>query len=88
MNTVLIDNIGNGQMVRNLDPKQYSFYPIPPFPLPMFMNNNQFFEQSSNLFLLIAGQTQHFKDAFSGRDASIMGLPLAFYYGMYAYAGW
>ncbi|XP_073660932.1 cystine/glutamate transporter isoform X3 [Tursiops truncatus] len=33
-------------------------------------------------------QTQHFKDAFSGRDASIMGLPLAFYYGMYAYAGW
>nr|XP_019783505.2 cystine/glutamate transporter isoform X2 [Tursiops truncatus] len=37
---------------------------------------------------LIKGQTQHFKDAFSGRDASIMGLPLAFYYGMYAYAGW
>uniref|UniRef100_A0A8C4LND0 Cystine/glutamate transporter n=1 Tax=Equus asinus TaxID=9793 RepID=A0A8C4LND0_EQUAS len=33
-------------------------------------------------------QTQHFKDAFSGRDANIMGLPLAFYYGMYAYAGW
>lgn len=38
--------------------------------------------------MLIAGQTQHFKDAFSGRDANIMGLPLAFYYGMYAYAGW
>uniref|UniRef100_A0A8D2AYY3 Cystine/glutamate transporter n=1 Tax=Sciurus vulgaris TaxID=55149 RepID=A0A8D2AYY3_SCIVU len=41
--------------------------------------------------LIIIGplrQTQHFKDAFSGRDASIMGLPLAFYYGMYAYAGW
>ncbi|XP_055406966.1 cystine/glutamate transporter isoform X4 [Bubalus kerabau] len=37
---------------------------------------------------LIKGQTQYFKDAFSGRDASIMGLPLAFYYGMYAYAGW
>ncbi|XP_044124018.1 cystine/glutamate transporter isoform X3 [Neovison vison] len=37
---------------------------------------------------LIKGQTHHFKDAFSGRDASIMGLPLAFYYGMYAYAGW
>ncbi|XP_012884974.1 PREDICTED: cystine/glutamate transporter [Dipodomys ordii] len=37
---------------------------------------------------LIKGHTQHFKDAFSGRDASIMGLPLAFYYGMYAYAGW
>ncbi|CAK7316114.1 Cystine/glutamate transporter [Vulpes lagopus] len=37
---------------------------------------------------LIKGQTQHFKDAFSGRGANIMGLPLAFYYGMYAYAGW
>ncbi|XP_043825651.1 cystine/glutamate transporter [Dromiciops gliroides] len=37
---------------------------------------------------LIKGQTQHFKDAFSGNDASIMRLPLAFYYGMYAYAGW
>uniref|UniRef100_A0A8C6QXX5 Cystine/glutamate transporter n=1 Tax=Nannospalax galili TaxID=1026970 RepID=A0A8C6QXX5_NANGA len=37
---------------------------------------------------LIKGQTQHFKDAFSGKDASLMGLPLAFYYGMYAYAGW
>ncbi|XP_031232060.1 cystine/glutamate transporter [Mastomys coucha] len=37
---------------------------------------------------LIKGQTHHFKDAFSGRDISLMGLPLAFYYGMYAYAGW
>ncbi|XP_006977662.1 cystine/glutamate transporter [Peromyscus maniculatus bairdii] len=37
---------------------------------------------------LIKGQTQHFEDAFSGRDANLMGLPLAFYYGMYAYAGW
>nr|BAC29863.1 unnamed protein product [Mus musculus] len=37
---------------------------------------------------LIKGQTHHFKDAFSGRDTSLMGLPLAFYYGMYAYAGW
>uniref|UniRef100_A0A7N9C7T3 Cystine/glutamate transporter n=1 Tax=Macaca fascicularis TaxID=9541 RepID=A0A7N9C7T3_MACFA len=33
-------------------------------------------------------QTQNFKDAFSGRDSSITRLPLAFYYGMYAYAGW
>ncbi|ERE87834.1 cystine/glutamate transporter [Cricetulus griseus] len=37
---------------------------------------------------LIKGHTQHFEDAFSGRDANLMGLPLAFYYGMYAYAGW
>uniref|UniRef100_G3WGE3 Cystine/glutamate transporter n=1 Tax=Sarcophilus harrisii TaxID=9305 RepID=G3WGE3_SARHA len=37
---------------------------------------------------LIKGETQNFKDAFSGNDASIMRLPLAFYYGMYAYAGW
>ncbi|XP_007496378.2 cystine/glutamate transporter [Monodelphis domestica] len=37
---------------------------------------------------LIKGQTEHFRNAFSGNDASIMGLPLAFYYGMYAYAGW
>uniref|UniRef100_A0A8V0Y0B6 Cystine/glutamate transporter n=1 Tax=Gallus gallus TaxID=9031 RepID=A0A8V0Y0B6_CHICK len=33
-------------------------------------------------------ETQHFKNAFSGNDASIMGLPLAFYSGMYAYSGW
>ncbi|XP_074848029.1 cystine/glutamate transporter [Carettochelys insculpta] len=37
---------------------------------------------------LIKGETQHFKDAFAGNDASIMGLPLAFYSGMYAYSGW
>uniref|UniRef100_A0A8C3TKY2 Cystine/glutamate transporter n=1 Tax=Catharus ustulatus TaxID=91951 RepID=A0A8C3TKY2_CATUS len=37
---------------------------------------------------LIKGQTQHFKNAFAGNDASIMGLPLAFYSGMYAYSGW
>ncbi|EMP32168.1 Cystine/glutamate transporter [Chelonia mydas] len=34
------------------------------------------------------GETQHFKDAFAGNDASVMGLPLAFYSGMYAYSGW
>ncbi|XP_006902831.1 PREDICTED: cystine/glutamate transporter-like [Elephantulus edwardii] len=36
---------------------------------------------------LIKGQTQNFRDAFSG-SSSLTGLPLAFYYGMYAYAGW
>uniref|UniRef100_A0A8C8VFD5 Cystine/glutamate transporter n=1 Tax=Pelusios castaneus TaxID=367368 RepID=A0A8C8VFD5_9SAUR len=36
---------------------------------------------------LIKGETQHFKDAFAGNDASVMGLPLAFYSGMYAYSG-
>ncbi|XP_057231927.1 cystine/glutamate transporter isoform X2 [Malurus melanocephalus] len=33
-------------------------------------------------------ETQHFKNAFAGNDASVMGLPLAFYSGMYAYSGW
>ncbi|XP_029449362.1 cystine/glutamate transporter isoform X1 [Rhinatrema bivittatum] len=37
---------------------------------------------------LMKGETQHFKDAFVGKDVSVMGLPLAFYSGMYAYAGW
>ncbi|XP_041904480.1 cystine/glutamate transporter isoform X2 [Corvus hawaiiensis] len=37
---------------------------------------------------LIKGETQHFKNAFAGNDASVMGLPLAFYSGMYAYSGW
>uniref|UniRef100_A0A8D0GM96 Cystine/glutamate transporter n=1 Tax=Sphenodon punctatus TaxID=8508 RepID=A0A8D0GM96_SPHPU len=37
---------------------------------------------------LIKGETQHFKDAFAGNDASVMRLPLAFYSGMYAYSGW
>ncbi|KAG9480133.1 hypothetical protein GDO78_011904 [Eleutherodactylus coqui] len=37
---------------------------------------------------LIKGETQNFKDAFVGKDVSVMGLPLAFYSGMYAYAGW
>lgn len=46
-----------------------------------------------NLFLNFfsfdfAGETEHFKNAFAGNDASIMGLPLAFYSGMYAYSGW
>ncbi|XP_076193333.1 cystine/glutamate transporter isoform X4 [Aptenodytes patagonicus] len=37
---------------------------------------------------LIKGETQHFQNAFAGNDASVMGLPLAFYSGMYAYSGW
>ncbi|XP_015267064.1 PREDICTED: cystine/glutamate transporter [Gekko japonicus] len=37
---------------------------------------------------LIKGETQHFKDAFVGNAASVKGLPLAFYSGMYAYSGW
>uniref|UniRef100_A0A8C5M292 Cystine/glutamate transporter n=1 Tax=Leptobrachium leishanense TaxID=445787 RepID=A0A8C5M292_9ANUR len=37
---------------------------------------------------LIKGETQNFKDAFIGKDVSVMGLPLAFYAGMYAYSGW
>ncbi|KAG8453904.1 hypothetical protein GDO86_000506, partial [Hymenochirus boettgeri] len=40
------------------------------------------------VLLLIKGETQNFKDAFTGKDMSVMGLPLAFYSGMYAYAGW
>ncbi|XP_073459944.1 cystine/glutamate transporter [Aquarana catesbeiana] len=37
---------------------------------------------------LIKGETQNFKDAFVGKDVGVMGLPLAFYSGMYAYSGW
>ncbi|XP_075061554.1 cystine/glutamate transporter-like [Mixophyes fleayi] len=37
---------------------------------------------------LIKGETQNFKDAFVGKDVGLMGLPLAFYSGMYAYSGW
>ncbi|KAG8134602.1 hypothetical protein E2320_007714 [Naja naja] len=37
---------------------------------------------------LIRGETEHFKDAFFGNLASVKGLPLAFYSGMYAYSGW
>nr|XP_014349522.1 PREDICTED: cystine/glutamate transporter [Latimeria chalumnae] len=37
---------------------------------------------------LSKGENQNFEDAFVGKDISIMGLPLAFYSGMYAYAGW
>lgn len=40
------------------------------------------------LMQLFKGETQHFTNTFEGKDVSIMGLPLAFYSGMYAYAGW
>uniref|UniRef100_UPI00358DDC7E cystine/glutamate transporter-like n=1 Tax=Myxine glutinosa TaxID=7769 RepID=UPI00358DDC7E len=34
------------------------------------------------------GHNENFQEAFVGRDVDVMGLPLAFYAGMYAYAGW
>uniref|UniRef100_A0A4W3GQT8 Cystine/glutamate transporter n=1 Tax=Callorhinchus milii TaxID=7868 RepID=A0A4W3GQT8_CALMI len=37
---------------------------------------------------LFKGETQNFKESFSVTDVSITGLPLAFYSGLYAYAGW
>lgn len=39
-------------------------------------------------FFSSPGKTEHFKDAFFGNAASVKGLPLAFYSGMYAYSGW
>ncbi|XP_043917582.1 cystine/glutamate transporter [Protopterus annectens] len=40
------------------------------------------------LILLFKGQTQNFRNAFSYESIDVMGLPLAFYAGMYAYSGW
>ncbi|XP_051901111.1 cystine/glutamate transporter [Pristis pectinata] len=37
---------------------------------------------------LFKGETQHFSQPFQQKEVSLMGLPLAFYSGMYAYAGW
>ncbi|KAI1883735.1 hypothetical protein AGOR_G00234610 [Albula goreensis] len=37
---------------------------------------------------LFRGETQNFEDAFKVDSVQLMGLPLAFYSGMYAYAGW
>ncbi|XP_041051589.1 cystine/glutamate transporter [Carcharodon carcharias] len=37
---------------------------------------------------LFKGETQHFNQAFKTKEFSLMGVPLAFYSGMYAYAGW
>ncbi|XP_039607615.1 cystine/glutamate transporter [Polypterus senegalus] len=40
------------------------------------------------LFQLFKGETQNFHNAFGVNEVPVMGLPLAFYSGMYAYAGW
>ncbi|KAK1175220.1 cystine/glutamate transporter-like [Acipenser oxyrinchus oxyrinchus] len=37
---------------------------------------------------LFKGETQNFHNSFGVNEVPIMGLPLAFYSGMYAYAGW
>ncbi|XP_072112347.1 cystine/glutamate transporter isoform X4 [Mobula birostris] len=37
---------------------------------------------------LFKGETQNFSQPFQQAEVSLMGLPLAFYSGMYAYAGW
>ncbi|XP_015200236.1 cystine/glutamate transporter isoform X2 [Lepisosteus oculatus] len=37
---------------------------------------------------LFKGETQNFENAFEAKEVQIMGLPLAFYSGMYAYSGW
>ncbi|XP_078719355.1 cystine/glutamate transporter [Lampetra fluviatilis] len=37
---------------------------------------------------LAKGNTEHFQDSFVGKEVGLMGLPLAFYSGMYAYSGW
>ncbi|XP_072898791.1 cystine/glutamate transporter-like isoform X1 [Hemitrygon akajei] len=37
---------------------------------------------------LFKGETQNFSQPFQQSEVSLMGLPLAFYAGMYAYAGW
>ncbi|KAJ8269479.1 hypothetical protein COCON_G00120860 [Conger conger] len=40
------------------------------------------------MFQLFKGETQNFENAFSVENIKITSLPLAFYSGMYAYAGW
>lgn len=40
------------------------------------------------LYLLFKGETKNFENAFELRSVQLSGLPLAFYSGMYAYAGW
>lgn len=37
---------------------------------------------------LCAGETKNFENAFEVSNIKLTGLPLAFYSGMYAYAGW
>ncbi|KAM9469879.1 cystine/glutamate transporter [Clarias gariepinus] len=40
------------------------------------------------LYQLFRGQTKNFENAFQVDSVKLSGLPLAFYSGMYAYAGW
>ncbi|XP_024139958.1 cystine/glutamate transporter [Oryzias melastigma] len=40
------------------------------------------------VYLLFKGETQNFEDAFDLTHINLSGMPLAFYSGMYAYAGW
>lgn len=40
------------------------------------------------LYQLFKGETQNFENAFLMSDVKFSGMPLAFYSGMYAYAGW
>ncbi|KAL0974223.1 hypothetical protein UPYG_G00217350 [Umbra pygmaea] len=40
------------------------------------------------LYLLFKGETKNFENAFEVSNIQLTGLPLAFYSGMYAYAGW
>uniref|UniRef100_A0A8C5H8V8 Cystine/glutamate transporter n=1 Tax=Gouania willdenowi TaxID=441366 RepID=A0A8C5H8V8_GOUWI len=40
------------------------------------------------MYQLFKGETQNFEDAFDLSKVQLSGIPLAFYSGMYAYAGW
>uniref|UniRef100_A0AAY5KVM0 Cystine/glutamate transporter n=1 Tax=Esox lucius TaxID=8010 RepID=A0AAY5KVM0_ESOLU len=40
------------------------------------------------LYMLFKGETKNFDNAFEISNVQLSGLPLAFYSGMYAYAGW
>ncbi|XP_072292004.1 cystine/glutamate transporter [Eucyclogobius newberryi] len=40
------------------------------------------------LYLLLTGETSNFANAFDTSRMQLSGMPLAFYSGMYAYAGW
>ncbi|KAM4554518.1 cystine/glutamate transporter [Odontesthes bonariensis] len=40
------------------------------------------------MYLLFKGETRNFENAFELSNVKLSGMPLAFYSGMYAYAGW
>ncbi|XP_041653615.1 cystine/glutamate transporter [Cheilinus undulatus] len=40
------------------------------------------------MYQLFKGETSNFESAFELKDIQLSGMPLAFYSGMYAYAGW